>query len=333
MARSKPRQEIVIAVIGVTGAGKTTFVSKASGRDDLEIGHSIDSCTQDVIPVTFHLNGQPVTLIDTPGFDDSERSDSEILEQVAQYMTTTYQQGIKLTGIILLQPINQPRLQGSELKRTRLFKKLLGEDAYKRVIIATTMWDGIPEAEALSRQHQRETRHEVWGDMVAAGAKVIRHDDTPESARSIIQTLTSYKSPVELQIQRELISNGGSVIETSAGRQLNADLTETINKMSREIRGLQEEIRMLSKESEDRADAVKILEAQERNLRDQLRQRKKLEESTVSFHSFLKTPLFFSHTSRLRPPQCKVIIIVKAVAAAIPSVAIALARSGACVIL
>jgi hypothetical protein len=36
--------DIIIGVIGMTGAGKTTFISKASGRNDLEIGHSLDSC-------------------------------------------------------------------------------------------------------------------------------------------------------------------------------------------------------------------------------------------------------------------------------------------------
>lgn len=35
---------IFIAVIGVTGAGKTSFISKATGREDLAIGHGIESC-------------------------------------------------------------------------------------------------------------------------------------------------------------------------------------------------------------------------------------------------------------------------------------------------
>jgi len=38
------RADTLIAVIGVTGAGKTTFVSRATGRKDLGIGHGIDSC-------------------------------------------------------------------------------------------------------------------------------------------------------------------------------------------------------------------------------------------------------------------------------------------------
>ncbi len=36
--------DILIAVIGVTGAGKTSFISRATGRTDLEIGHGVDSC-------------------------------------------------------------------------------------------------------------------------------------------------------------------------------------------------------------------------------------------------------------------------------------------------
>jgi len=35
--------EVVIALLGVTGAGKSTFVSIASG-ERLEIGHGVDPC-------------------------------------------------------------------------------------------------------------------------------------------------------------------------------------------------------------------------------------------------------------------------------------------------
>ena len=37
---------ILIAVMGVTGAGKTTFISKATGKSDLEIGHGLVSCIE-----------------------------------------------------------------------------------------------------------------------------------------------------------------------------------------------------------------------------------------------------------------------------------------------
>ncbi|KAK5658016.1 hypothetical protein OQA88_2570 [Cercophora sp. LCS_1] len=263
--------EVLIAVIGVTGAGKTTFVSQATGRKDLAVGHGIDSCTQDVIPVTYTFEGKRVTLIDTPGFDDSERSDTDILSLLAAYMADTHEQGILLTGILFLQPINQPRLQGSEMRRTRLFKKLLGEDAYKRVIIATTMWNQLSDSEATARQNQRMSRNDVWGDMVSRGATVVRHDDNPQSAASIVRRLAAHTSPVELQIQRELIENGGKVALTSAGKQLDQDLGAVITKLRDEIAALRQD-RMATMEE--------ICELREKIERYEL-QRQELEESDV----------------------------------------------------
>ena len=47
MGATSYTREALIAVIGVTGAGKTTFISRATGRGDLKIGHDIDSCEFD----------------------------------------------------------------------------------------------------------------------------------------------------------------------------------------------------------------------------------------------------------------------------------------------
>ncbi len=218
------------------------------------------------------LGRQKVTLIDTPGFDDSERSDTDVLELVAAYMAKGYENGTLLTGILFLQPLSQVRLQGSEKKRTRLFKTILGENAYQRVVIATTMWNQLSEAEATARQDQRKIRADVWGDMVSRGARVVRHDDNAESATSIVQLLAQFQSPVTLQIQQELLACGGRVARTSAGRQLDEDL-------SAEIAKLREEIEALRLAREDTAN-------ENRELRDKIAKlehdRDKLQESNVS---------------------------------------------------
>lgn len=228
--------------------------------------------TQDIIPITYTLDGNKVTLIDTPGFDDSERSDGDILGLVAAYMADTYEQGVLLTGILFLQPINQPRLQGSEMRRTRLFKKLLGEDAYQRVVIGTTMWNQLSESEAKARQEQRMSRADVWGDMVSRGATVIRHDDNAQSAANIMRRLARFTTPVELQIQRELLQTGGRVALTSAGKQLDSDLGTVISK-------LRDEIEALRRERADTADEI-------RELREKMesyeKERGQLAESDVS---------------------------------------------------
>lgn len=197
--------------------------------------------TQEVSSTTFTLSRRQITLIDNPGFDDSSRSDADILKLIAAHMAATHAQGALLTGIIILHSINHARLLGSEVRRTAIFKKLLGEGAYKRVVIATTMWNRVDETDAAAWQEQRAGRHDVWGDMVAKGGRVVRHDNNRQSALRIIQDLVRFEDPVELQIQRELQENGGRLELTSVGRQLSEQLNRTIARLREEIKELQAE--------------------------------------------------------------------------------------------
>ncbi|KAF5664603.1 P-loop containing protein [Fusarium circinatum] len=262
-----PSSDINIAVIGVTGAGKTTFVSKAANRTDLEIGHGIDSCTQDIKSVTFNLDGNQVTLIDTPGFDDTFKSDGDILQLVANYLSATYENGTLLNGLILLQPIHGTRLQGNEMKRTRLFKRILGEDAYNRVIIATTMWGMLRDDTHGNQQTQeRKERNDVWGDMEALGAQIIRHDDNQNSALNIIRKVFDFPNPEPLQIQTELAHTNGRVALTSAGRQLDEDLGEVVARLRREIRSLRRERKAAQSEIQDMQERLREFQAQKSSL-------------------------------------------------------------------
>jgi ATPase subunit of ABC transporter with duplicated ATPase domains len=42
--RSTERRKIYIAVMGVTGAGKSTFIRTASGLEGVDVGHDLKSC-------------------------------------------------------------------------------------------------------------------------------------------------------------------------------------------------------------------------------------------------------------------------------------------------
>ena len=91
--------------MGATGSGKTSvsrvrsvinhsydcvqFINLASGSD-LRIGMNLESCTAEVkLADKFILDGRTVTLIDTPGFDDTSKSDTDILKMIAAYLATT----------------------------------------------------------------------------------------------------------------------------------------------------------------------------------------------------------------------------------------------------
>ena len=58
-----------------------------SGRD-FEVGDGPESCTADIQHCTFTLNGREVTLIDTPGFDDTNLSETEVLHRIIAHLET-----------------------------------------------------------------------------------------------------------------------------------------------------------------------------------------------------------------------------------------------------
>lgn len=64
------------------------FINLISGSD-LRVGGGLESCTSSVqMAQVFELDGRSVTLIDTPGFDDTSKSDSEILRMIAAFLAT-----------------------------------------------------------------------------------------------------------------------------------------------------------------------------------------------------------------------------------------------------
>ena len=65
------------------------FINLASGSN-LRVGLGLESATAEVkLANEFTLDGRVVTLIDTPGFDDTSKSDTEILKIIAAFLATT----------------------------------------------------------------------------------------------------------------------------------------------------------------------------------------------------------------------------------------------------
>ena len=95
--------------MGATGSGKSTvrlfllcgalpreftrslfeqFINLISGSD-LAVNGGLKSCT-DVVQTAgpFNLDSRRVVLIDTPGFDDTQRSDTDVLKIIANFLET-----------------------------------------------------------------------------------------------------------------------------------------------------------------------------------------------------------------------------------------------------
>jgi len=68
------------------------FIEYATRQDGKTVGHGLKSCTADIrtVRVNDPRDRAPVLFVDTPGVDDTYRSDIEILGMVADWLVKTY---------------------------------------------------------------------------------------------------------------------------------------------------------------------------------------------------------------------------------------------------
>ena len=54
------------------------------------VSDGLESCTSEVqVAPPFLLDGKAITMIDTPGFDDTVKSEADILRQISNFLTAT----------------------------------------------------------------------------------------------------------------------------------------------------------------------------------------------------------------------------------------------------
>ncbi|KAF7970687.1 hypothetical protein HWV62_23290 [Athelia sp. TMB] len=222
---SLTEEDVIIAVMGPTGAGKSSFISKAIGGDQETIGHGLESHTRNIRAVRCRHphDSRSYVFVDTPGFDDTNLSDVDILIEISSWLNATYKRRINITAILYLHRISDNRMTGSALRNMDLFQKLCGNRAARNVILVTTMWDEVDEE--VGERREAELRDTFWRTMVAHGSQTVRFSHTPESAWNILGSSTGHFRPMKLQIQEEMVDKGISLSKTAAGSFLNSWLT------------------------------------------------------------------------------------------------------------
>ncbi|KAI6042358.1 hypothetical protein EDC04DRAFT_2504265, partial [Pisolithus marmoratus] len=80
-------------------------------------------------------------FVDTPGFDDTYRSDRDILHTIAGWLEKKYRGKVKLRGIIYTHRITDNRMSGSVCKNLDILARVCGDKAAGGAWLVTTMWD------------------------------------------------------------------------------------------------------------------------------------------------------------------------------------------------
>ena len=299
--------DVVIALMGITGAGKSTFIQKVTGRADIQIGHNLTSGeilnTANVMMVeiwltlpfletiecrsySFEHAGIKMALVDTPGFNDTYLDDAAILAQLSSFMETTYRAQVKLTAIIYLHPITNDRLEGSALDNLSLFRKLCGPKFYPNVILATTFWSKVDTQVGSRREAELMETEEFWGSMCNRGSEVIRLPDDQESCIKLLLRLAN-KPKISLQIQEELVDQGLSIGKTAAGAS--AKNIRALETLREEFNQRMDSLatRKKAELAVQEAELTRLRDEQEQAFQQQLRKHKQELERTRLEHQKL----------------------------------------------
>ncbi|KAL0065530.1 hypothetical protein AAF712_007441 [Marasmius tenuissimus] len=238
------QDDVVIAVMGGTGSGKSSFIQLLTDNDSVKIGHTMDSETSDVRPIRFKDNtrGVNITIVDTPGFDDSRESltDTDILKKIAEFLLNEYDNKRKLNALIYLQRISDPRFSGQSNRNLAIFRGLCGTATYKNVVVLTTFWDRTSDfQQGLQREDQLKANY--FKELVQGGARFMRHDRTPRSASEVLEHVFTLV-PRNVQLQEEIRLEGKSLEQTAAGFVQREEVERMIAKHQQSLAELREEM-------------------------------------------------------------------------------------------
>ncbi|KAM0231502.1 hypothetical protein ACHAP5_011033 [Fusarium lateritium] len=235
--------------MGLTGSGKSTFVSRCTGAD-VQIGHDLGSCTQSLGIFRFNHEGRDTYLIDTPGFDDPERPDEETLGLLGHFLGVSYANRRYISGILYLHRISDNRFTGTHQRNINMLRLLCGQDAYHNIVVATTMWKSEDFQTMFQRENELLSNNNWFGSMCGPDrATYFRHAEMGSGAgeehRSALRIVSHFfreenLGPVPLLIQHELVDAGQSLEETQAGQailgeigKLRQGLQKQLNDMDR----------------------------------------------------------------------------------------------------
>jgi len=275
MSRKRDQQPAIILLMGATGTGKTTFINHASNAG-LTIGHQLQSCTTDVQTTPpFLVDGKSVILVDTPGFDDTDRSNTDILHTIVTYLATSYKEGQKLAGVLYFHRISDPRMGGVSRRNFELLRQLCGKDALKNVTIVTNMWSKVTPQEGADRERELKTDERYFALAIQAGAQMARHDGNAQSATNILRPMVN-NVPQTLQIQKELFEDRLAIGDTAAGKALMEDLFVQERQHQKETDEMRQEMQHassagkqeLQSQIEEQDAEVKKIQAELARLRD-----------------------------------------------------------------
>ncbi|KAI5779794.1 hypothetical protein EDC01DRAFT_695687 [Geopyxis carbonaria] len=246
---SSHQETVTIIVLGLTGSGKSTLIRQLTGDTSVKIGDTLESETR-TGQVYITQNTPPnipfrYQYLDTPGFNDTNRIDLDILEAIADALKLLRQNQQQIGGIIYTHRIVDDRIAGSSLNCLKVLKAICGPKNYSRIATVGMHWDKIVQqahGTSLGQQRLLEIENDYLRDIKEKGGSFFPGNN--ESLGKIEQFFdhrcqsTRRKTNVKLQLEEQL-GSGIGLPYTEAGQVVIKIMEMKVKEIKTGIKNLQ----------------------------------------------------------------------------------------------
>ena len=133
-------------------------------------------------------------------------------------------------------------MAGTPLTNFRVFEQLCGKNAFKNVILITTMWDDVDKETGDAREVELKKIH--WKPMIDRGSSTGRFEGTRDSAfRLIAPLLDEANTRNALLLQKELVDLDMTLSETRAGQKLRSEIKQLVKQHQDFLQEIREELK------------------------------------------------------------------------------------------
>ncbi|XP_070785819.1 GTPase IMAP family member 7-like isoform X2 [Enoplosus armatus] len=133
-----------IVILGKTGAGKSSLANTIFGEKLFHIDHSFSSGTSECKAETRSVNGRSLTLIDTPGFFDTDRSEEDLKPEIVRCITECAPGPHAFLIVLKVEKFTE-----HEQAVIKEINQCFSEEVFKYAAVLFTHGDQLPEGQKI----------------------------------------------------------------------------------------------------------------------------------------------------------------------------------------
>jgi len=164
-----------MVILGQTGTGKSTLANVLIGEEPncksctFPICNGLNSCTKETkYAIGMWLGqGAQFTVVDTPGFGDSDQDDNGLIDEMTDVLKNTIKEA---NALVLLINSEQQRFNSALQQMMREMEALFGPSFWKNIIMGVSHW--AYDANSIAKRNYTGMTEEKflkeWNDQVKA---------------------------------------------------------------------------------------------------------------------------------------------------------------------